>query len=205
MSLSYTTARAALSGAFTRQVVNGVLGAMAATRMVGRGAGSPFSPANAAIAMVACALSTEKTAPGAALALALMARDWRATSPAPGHRWALGVGGGRLGNGALRDIRLLRVLCAQIYLQQPTAWWISAVECIGGGLCFSRGDYDGRVPEGIKRTWVTVPAWVVKEFGRCHGIATEDQQKMNLLLLGRITKSLRAEPPGAGQIEEAAE
>jgi hypothetical protein len=101
---------------------------------------------------------------------------------------------------SLGDIKMLRVQCMQIYLGEPTAWSISEVECIGGGLCFSQGHYDGRVPERIKRSWVTVPEWVINEFGRCHGVATEDQREMNLLLLSRITRSLRPE-----QVSEAAE
>jgi hypothetical protein len=90
MALTYTTVRTALSGAFTRKVVQDVLAAMIATGAVGRGAGAPFSPANAAVAMLGCALHAEKTGPGGALAMALRARDFRATAPAPGRKMAPG-------------------------------------------------------------------------------------------------------------------
>jgi hypothetical protein len=194
VALSYTTVRGVLSGAFPRKIVQGVLGAMAGQGMVKPGRSAVFSPDTAAVAMMASALHKE-TGAGAALSAALRSRDWRTTAPAPNRKMALGYQ-----MSSFSDVRVIRILCAQIYLKQPTPWWISAVECIGGGLCFSRGDYDGRVPESIKRDWIAIPQWLINEFARHHGVATEQQRQMNALLLARVTKSLRPE-----QIEEAAE
>jgi hypothetical protein len=162
--------------------------AMAAAGTIKRGSAVPFTPHCAAICMVACALPGD---PAKALQAAMVMRDWRGTGPAPGRKLAAGMA-----NSALHEIKLIRVLCAEVYAREASSWSISPVEALGHGVAFSKGDYDGRVPEAIvlrSGGWVQIPSWVLEQFGRDHGIAQADQRRVNELLLGRIARTLRPE------------
>jgi hypothetical protein len=198
--LTYTTTREVLRSAFPSRVAREMLGVMIETGAITRTHGSPVSPANAVVAMLGCALYREETGAGVALKAAMSCRDWKATAPAPGRRMALGY----TVSHSLGEIKALRVLCGQIYVDRPSAWSVSAIELIGGGLCFSAtnyGDHGGRTPDYIKRDPVTVPAWLIAELSRHYGHPTEAQRQQNEQLLSRINRFLRPEE----RIAEAAE
>jgi hypothetical protein len=200
--LGYISIRATLSTCFARPRVDGILREMIRQGLTKRE--GPWSPHNAVIAALATALLSEPT-PAGALKLAQLARDWRCCGPDDRHRWAPGMGGGREGNMALGDIRLSRVVCMQVDLQRATDWQISQVEAVGNNLCFSRGDYGGPVPERIKRTWCSIPHWVLDQYAVHYGLVRENERHANSLLCSRIEQALRPVPAADRVQHEAAE
>jgi hypothetical protein len=195
--LGHVSIRSTLSTCFARPRVDQILHEMVAQGLTKRP--GPWSPHNAAISLLAVALLSQTTAAGA-LKLAQRVRDWKCCGPDEKHRWQPGMGGGCLGNMSLAEIRLSRVMCMQIYLQRPTDWQISEIAAIGNGLYFSQGDYGGPVPERIKRTWTSVPYWVLEQYGRQHGLPRDGERVMNEQLSARIERAVRPVP-----FEEAAE
>jgi hypothetical protein len=168
---------------FERAKVTGVLDQMARTGLVRPRRHEPFSPHNSLVCLIAAALPQPDAAK--ALAQAMVMRDWGCQCPSPGRVWNIGIE-----NPSLKDVRLIRVLCSEIYCDHPTGWWVSPVEVTGHGLTFSRGDYDGLVPSFIEREYVSVPSWVIGQFAKHHGIVRENERAANAALLGRIQRAL---------------
>jgi hypothetical protein len=185
---------AALTPLFLRERVASVLDSMAQTGVIRPLVNDPWSPHSAMVCLLASALPQPNGQK--ALPAAMIMRDFYAVSPAEGRRLELGIQ-----PESIRDIRLIRVGCAQIYTNTPMAWWISPIEAVSNGLVFNSGQrVSGAAPPYIKREYVRIPAAVLGEFSRHYGPPRENERKANLALLGRIGRSLRPE-----QVQEAAE
>jgi hypothetical protein len=192
--LSTTTVRNTLRTVFPTKVVNETLDAMRSMGMINGGVVAQMTPHGACVATIACSLY-EGNAPRA-LQRAMVVRDWRVQARLPGHRAAPYPFFG------LTDLRLVGTMIAPILAGEPGIWEISAIEAVGAGLIFNRGDYSGRVPDRIPREWQKIPPHVLTEFARHHE-PSENQRNWGRLTLDRIARTLRPLPTPSHKFEAA--